>query len=160
MRRAKIALPPALLLLLLAACTRPETFPPEPSIGFLSFTQQGDSASLTITFTDGDGDIGLDPDDVQPPFDPPSPWHNNLFLDYQEYRNGEWVPVELALPLRYRVPRITPSGRNKALKGEISVALGFWPYTADAVDVRFKVRLVDRSLNESNELLTPGFAVN
>jgi hypothetical protein len=161
MPRTKILPLSALLLAgsLLQACFTPEVFPPEPAIGFKSFTTHGDSASLTITFTDGDGDIGLDPSDTQPPFDPDSPWYFNLFLDYQENRNGVWTTPELLLPYRYRVPRITPSGRNKSLRGEISVALKPWPITLDTIQVRFKVRLVDRSLNVSNEETTPAIPV-
>jgi hypothetical protein len=58
------------------------------------------------------------------------------------------------LPLNYRIPRITPSGQNKALSGELSVALKPWPIIPNSAGdtVRFDVRLVDRALNVSNEV--------
>lgn len=140
---------------MLSGCLKRETFPPEPVVAYESFSQFGDSASLVITFTDGDGDIGLDQSDSDPPFDTGSPYYYNFFLEYEELRMGTWTPVSLALPLRYRVPRITPTGQNKALEGEIAVALA-WPVIPDTVTdtVRFSVRLVDRALRESNRIYT------
>lgn len=136
-------------------CFPEEQFPPEPKITFKSFVQFTDSASLTISFTDGDGDIGLDPADINPPFDTASPYYYNLFLEYYELQNGQWVKPELLLPYYYRVPRITPTGQNKALQGDIAVALKPWPISSLPFDtVRFSVRLVDRSLKESNEVFT------
>ncbi|MBK9418067.1 MAG: hypothetical protein IPN62_12430 [Flavobacteriales bacterium] len=141
--------------LVCTGCLKKEEFPPEPVITFKSLEQFGDSASLSITFTDGDGDIGLDDGDTQAPFDAGSTFYHNLFLGYEEFQDGQWVEVELLLPLNYRIPRITPSGQNKALSGEIAVALKPWPIfpvTGDPDTLRFTVKLVDRSLNESNEV--------
>ncbi|MBK9177315.1 MAG: hypothetical protein IPM46_13480 [Flavobacteriales bacterium] len=146
-----------LLSLVLSGCVKRDSFPPEPTLKFKSFTQFGDSASLVVLFTDGDGDIGLDDSDNQPPFNTGSDYYYNLFLEYEEYRSvtASWVPISLALPLRYRIPRITPTGQNKALEGEIAVALA-WPIIPDNVvdTVRFQVRLVDRALRESNRVPT------
>ncbi|MCB9183207.1 MAG: hypothetical protein H6591_04760 [Flavobacteriales bacterium] len=143
------------VLLASLGCLKREEFPAEPSIAYKSFTQYGDSASLVISFTDGDGDIGLDESDNQPPFDVGSDYYYNLFCDYEELRDGVWTPVSLALPLRYRVPRITPTGQNKTLEGEIAVALA-WPVIPDAeVDtVRFQLRLLDRALRSSAQVAT------
>ncbi len=138
-------------VLVLTGCLKPETFPPEPKIAFKSLAQFGDSASLVITFTDGDGDIGLDDTDLQPPFDTASTYYYNLFLEYAELRNGEWVEPPLLLPFYYRIPRITPAGQNKTLEGEIAVALKPWPINVPPYDtIRFSVMMVDRALNESN----------
>jgi len=156
---AKVGVFAALLAVVSSGCLKPEDFPLEPRIEMGSFVQFRDSASVTISFTDGDGDIGLDPSDNQPPFDVGSAWYHNLFLEYEERRNGAWTRPQLLLPFHYRVPRITPSGRNKALRGDISVALKPWPVFplppgAPADTVRFSVKLVDRSLNESNTVYT------
>jgi hypothetical protein len=153
---AKLGSACVLAVVLLSACLKKEEFPPEPSIAYKSLEQFGDSASLVITFTDGDGDIGLDPSDTQAPFDAGSAFYNNLFLGYEELRQGEWVAVDLLLPLNYRIPRITPTGQNKALSGEIAVALKPWPIfpAVEPDTVRFTVKLVDRSLNESNVVTT------
>jgi hypothetical protein len=148
--------------LLFQGCLKPEEFPPEPRIAFedlLIYTN--DSASLVISFTDGDGDIGLDPSDTDPPFDTSSVWHHNLFVEYEELRNGQWTQVEFLLPLYYRVPRITPSGRNRSLKGEIAVALKPWPLLPGSPHdtIRFSIQLVDRALNLSNLEYSPAIVL-
>ncbi|HQW85680.1 MAG TPA: hypothetical protein PLH93_00770 [Flavobacteriales bacterium] len=143
------------LLLLTAGCQRTEEFPVEPRIELKSFTTHGDSASLVITFTDGDGDIGLGQGDTLPPYDV-APWFYNLFLDYEEKQNGVWVRPALLLPLYYRVPVITPSGQDKTLEGELAVALTPWPTIPNTPfdTVRYVVKLVDRALHESNTITT------
>lgn len=159
--RVKIAGGVLALTLLLPGCLKREEFPPEPAITFKSFQQFNDSASLTISFTDGDGDIGLDASDNQPPFDTASDNYYNFFLDMDKLQNGEWSPVEFEIPLHYRIPRISPTGQNKALEGEIAVALTPWPYLpASMVDtIRFHVYLVDRALHVSNTVSSGTIAV-
>ena len=146
----------ALASLLFAGCLKPEAFPEEPAITFKSLEQFGDSASLTIAFTDGDGDVGLDSYDTAPPFDTSSIYYYNLFVDYSELRHGVWTPVHFELPLYYRIPRITPTGQNKALAGEIAVAIKPWPIVqGNPFDtVRFSTHMVDRALHESNTVLS------
>ena len=78
----------------LVACLKSEEFPKEPRITFKSFDIQGDSASLSITFTHGDGDIGLNAGDTFPPYAPGTPNYSNLRLDYQELQNGTWTTVD------------------------------------------------------------------
>lgn len=148
--RSKVAGALLVLAALLPSCLKREEFPPEPAIAFKSFEQFGDSASLTISFTDGDGDVGLDASDTQPPFDTASEFYYNLFVDMDRLVNGTWTPVDLLVDLQYRIPRITPTGQNKALEGEIAVALTGWPYVEDTV--RFQVRMYDRALHESNSV--------
>ncbi|MBV6406044.1 MAG: hypothetical protein GFGODING_02829 [Flavobacteriales bacterium] len=127
----------------------------EPHIAFKSFTTHGDSASLVITFTDGDGDIGLGQGDTLPPFDV-APWFYNLFVEYEERQNGAWVRPTLLLPLYYRIPVIAPTGQDKTLEGELAVALTPWPTVPNTPydTVRYTVRLVDRALHESNTVNT------
>lgn len=139
-----------------SGCLRTEEFPATPAITFKVFELHGDSASLVISFTDGDGDIGLDPTDNAPPFDTASAYYFNLFLEHSEKVGGEWRDVHFAEPIQYRIPRITPSGQNKALEGEIAVAIDPFPLfiTGDADTVRYSVELVDRALNRSNRVST------
>ena len=158
--RAKVALGAAMALLVVG-CFPTEEFPKEPRIANPVLTQYGDSASLRFSFTDGDGDIGLNASDNAPPFDTSSVYKNNLFLEYEELRNGAWVRPTLLLPFSYRIPRITPTGQNKALEGEIAVALEPWPIIpGNPFDtIRFSVVLVDRELRFSNTEFTPATKV-
>lgn len=144
----------ALLGSFASACIKPEAFPKEPRIVFKSFEQFADSASFTIGFTDGDGDVGLSSGDNAPPFDTGSEYYHNLFLEMDTLYQGAWARVEFTLPLRYRIPRITPTGQNKALEGEIAVTIAPWPIFqgSEGDTVRFSARMVDRAINESNEV--------
>lgn len=146
---------------LFSGCLKTEEFPDEPRIAFKSFEFFGDSASLTITFTDGNGDIGLDDSDTAPPFDTSSAYYFNFFLEESELINGEWNTVTFAQPIYYRIPRITPTGQNKTLEGEIAVAIDPFPLfiTGDADTVRFSVELVDRALNRSNRVTSDDIVV-
>lgn len=145
-----------LSVLLLAGCIKQDDFPDEPLVTFKSFEQFGDSSSLTIAFTDGDGDVGLNASDNTPPFDTSSVYYHNLFVEYDTLQNGVWRRVEFALPLYYRIPRITPTGQNKTLEGEIAVSIAPWPIFPGVANdtVRFSVRMVDRALNESNTVVS------
>ena len=68
----------------LVSCLKPQEFPPEPEISFKEFLIMSDSAKLTITFQDGDGDVGLNDADTLPPYDASSIYHFNLFAQYWE----------------------------------------------------------------------------
>ncbi len=160
-RWAKVAGTISVLATLLTACPKPEEFPAEPVIAFKAFTQHGDSASFVITFTDGDGDIGLSDADSEAPFDTGSTYYHNLFLEYDSLSNGVWTRVNFLLPLYYRLPRITPTGQNKALEGEIAVAVKPWPIIpgSEADTFRIGATLVDRALHVSNAVTTGAVVV-
>lgn len=154
---AKLAVLAALAGGALSGCRKAEEFPEEPIIEFKSFETFGDSASLTVSFTDGDGDIGLDDADNQPPFDSGSTYYFNLFVEYFELRNGTWEHVEFdEIQLYYRIPRITPTGQNKVLEGDLSVAIDPLSLfvTPDADTIRYSVHIVDRALHVSNTVQT------
>lgn len=141
---------------LFSGCLKTEEFPDTPAITFKSFNFHGDSASLVIAFTDGDGDVGLDPSDNAPPYDTASVHYFNLFLQESEKVNNVWHDVEFEEPIHYRIPRITPTGQNKALEGEIAVAIDPFPLfiTGNADTVRFSIEMEDRALNRSNKVFT------
>ena len=148
-------LPLFLVVLVFSSCLKKKEFPLEPQITFGSFVVHDDGlgADLTVNFTDGDGDIGLEDFDTVAPYNLGSEYYYNMYLDYYELINGEWVLRELNPPFAYRVPSITPSGQNKALEGEISVDLSPIYYDPTGADtIKFMVRIIDRALNVSNEV--------
>src|SRR5688572_11400793 len=72
----------AFVVLGVSACFDPPEFPKEPEIGDASVyfidnpdNSENDTLMLSITFKDGDGDLGLDASQTNPPFHP-----NNYFL--------------------------------------------------------------------------------
>lgn len=150
---AKVGLPLLVFFLLFVACRPDEKFPVEPKLEFRSLDVVGDSASLVVYFTDGDGDVGLDAGDTQAPFDTGSAYYHNFFVEHYYRANGEWVHYPFdQFPMYYRVPRLTPTGQNKALEGEIALAISPLPLfvAPDADTVRYTVYMVDRALHHSN----------
>ena len=154
--------------LLISSCLKPEEFPSEPKIEFVSFEPQGDSLGLfIISFADGDGDIGLDIGDTISPYEPSSYYYYNMYFDYYEIVDGDTVrgtsdpnnfPTADPISLAFRIENITPIGQNKALKGEIKTTLEPRYYHLGATSndsILYKIVLIDRALNISNELITP-----
>ena len=155
---------------LISSCLKPEEFANEPKIEFVSFEAQGDSSGIfVISFTDGDGDIGLDIGDTLTPFEPNSYYYYNVYFDYYEIVDGDTVrgtsdpngnnfPTADPITLAFRIENITPIGQNKALKGEIKTTLEprYYNFGATSNDsILYKIVLIDRALNISNELITP-----
>ena len=127
--------------LVLSSCLKPQEFPLEPIIEFDSFSVMRDSAVLTISFTDGDGDIGYKESDTTGNFAPDKLYHHNLFLEYYDLSGND-------ISFLYRVPYLTPNGNNTALKGKIEVTLEpsyFNPLSSQSDTVMYKITLVDRS---------------
>jgi len=73
------------------------------------------------------------------------------FIDFKEPLIGDELPV----PFHGQVPIITPSGQNKALKGEIQLDIDLGLSFTRTDSIRFEIILVDRELHESNRLVTP-----
>lgn len=153
---------------LLFGCGPKEQFPAQPQIEYKSFEQFGDSATITISFTDGDGDIGVD---NSWPHEAGTLYYNNLFVFYEVLEQGVWEDPGLSTVLHARIPPITPTGQNKVLQGDISYGLGSmdpnisgWPIQGKPAGtpndtVRFRIHLVDRALNHSNEVTTEDIVV-
>ena len=58
----------------------------------------------------------------------------------------------------YRIPVLTPTGKNKALKGNISVTIEpsyYNPISPDSDTIKYIITLVDRDFNESNTVESP-----
>jgi len=120
----------------------------------------GDAGTLILGFEDGDGNFGLEQADTTGIFCPSCPFHHNVFCDYQEWRDGQWVPVPLdpavgQVPFHYRAPLVAPTGQNKTQRGTITIALEPRYYLTSNWDtLRFAVHIVDRDLQSSDTLVT------
>ena len=151
--------------------TEPEEFSIIPEIGFKEYTVYKDangrdtSISLTITFQDGDGDLGLNQGDTFPPFDRDSKYHSCMYIYYYEFVDSQFVevrpevggvPVGDTIRYPYRFVRLTPNTPNKALKGEITWNYGLiTPIKSNRI--KFKIYIYDRALHKSNEVESPDF---
>ena len=150
-------------LVFLTRCNDKISYPIIPAITMSETQEYQSPTKMIIGFTDGDGDIGLNDPDTLPPheFVPDSinpdvssnKFYYNLLFYYYVWVDGSWEEVDLLVPYFYRVPVITPSGQNKALKGEIEVDILLDSNRPDSV--RFEVELIDLALHVSNRLVTP-----
>jgi hypothetical protein len=85
---SKVAAGLALLALLCMGCLKREKYPNEPIITLEKLDFPGDSTVITIGFTDGDGDLGLNEADTFPPYDPDGAFYYNLYFDPERRVNG------------------------------------------------------------------------
>ncbi len=52
-----------------------------------------------ISYTDGDGDLGLSDTDTYPPYNVGSEYYYNMIIDYFELQHGELIEVPLVCDL-------------------------------------------------------------
>ncbi len=148
-------------LFIVSSCMKKEEYPVIPSIKFENFRKiQNDKGIdvkgiLDISFTDGDGDIGLSPTDTIAPYD------YNFFINYFEKRKGIFQKINFeGVSFNSRIPYIIPEGENKPVKGEIEDTLfinnRFDPEAYPDFDtIYFEAYILDRALNKSNTIKTP-----
>lgn len=143
---------PILFLLapILFSCGKGETFPSIPDITFVSFTPNQDSAQFVFSFTDGEGDIGLNDADTAKPYD------YNCFIRYYEKTNGVFNEVVPAIPFNYRIPYVN-KGRARPTQGEVKISISPYYYNPFSLKdtIRLDLYIVDRALNISNTISTP-----
>jgi hypothetical protein len=139
----------------LLSCKKLTQLSPIPHIEYRSFSvfdttdilgNHSIGGRLRFYFEDGDGDIGLeDPTEGQTE-------STDLFLTLYWKDNGEMVPADDNNPLKYssyRIPYMEKLGRDKILKGNISVTI-LYLFDIPADTISYEFYLKDRALNESN----------
>jgi len=153
------------LLAGLTGCIKEEQYPLEPHIEFGGFATAKDVSgkdslgAITISYTDGDGNIGLFA------WDTVEPRKYNFYLKFLQYVNNELVeviPVDTSVNFNARIPLLTPAGRNKNIKGDITMYLEL--YFARQIllsdTIAFEIFIKDRDLNISNVVETPMFILS
>jgi hypothetical protein len=141
-------------------CVKQENYPDVPEIMFLGFTKVFDtgqyavSGILSISFTDGNGDIGLNPRDTVPPYDAAGPYYYNYVITYFEKQQGVFKQIDLDPPFSVRIPVLNREFPGKPIKGTITDTLDL--NTHPLFDtIKFEAFIYDRSLNKSNVISTP-----
>ncbi len=160
----------SVISLFFSGCTKIEVnFPNTPVITFSSATiaKTIDSTGLVdyklkliISFTDGNGNIGLGPSDTTGSYRPASPYYYNLWVGYYEDIKDSFIHVGHSYPfgtdtINYngRIPIITPTGKIKAITGTIEYDIDLGSGTKSGVNtIRFDFILLDRDLNKSNKV--------
>jgi len=136
-----------------SSCIKKNNLPPQPKIEFLDFSVYDvDSATCTVSFQDGDGDIGaLDGKE------------KNLFLTYyyKDEATGQFLLFDNpstsnidTLIFEHSIPNLTPEGQNKSLEGEIQAKFSSLFFFPGHKVIKYEIYLIDRAGNESNKVLT------
>jgi hypothetical protein len=154
------------LTLIFSGCKKADEYPVEPVISFKSLTTDKDAngkdvaGHITISFTDGDGDLGLNPSDTLSPYNRSGSYYYNFVIKYYEKINNVWTLVTTSTPFSGRFPLLTPEGKNKALRGDISQQIflktrNYWTNpNAPYLEVKYDVFIYDRALHRSNTITT------
>jgi len=140
--------------LTLNSCVKEEQYPIEPSITYLDFVLNSDgSATLKYTFTDGDGDIGIEPEETG---------YNYFVHYYYKDGSGNFVPytaptdtVPLVVP--YRIQPIynnNPGKKKKSSKGEIQIML-YAPLFPAGETIKLACQLFDQAGHSSALVFSP-----
>ena len=175
-----------LLLLALAVCycQKPVEYPIEPKITYEGFTYLINADStfsgegiIAFSYTDGDGDLGLDDGDTLPPFGFHDTHYYNMVIDYLKCVNGEFVKMPLLSPhvptspadtlvlydtvtFNARFKRLRDSEEPKAISGTMEYKLTVQNPFSPNDTVKFEIRIFDRALHESNVIQTEPIFTN
>jgi hypothetical protein len=151
------------LLAGLTGCIKEEQYPLKPVIEYGGLKAIKDISGkdsiilVTISYTDGDGNIGLPDGDT-------IPLKYNYYTKLFQYINKELVefkPVNEAITFDARIPVLTPPGKNKNIKGEItrSFEIYFARQLLQSDTLALEIYIKDRTLLESNVVMTPMFVI-
>ena len=148
------------LFAVISGCMKKQSYPETPVISFLNLELFYDSAHvvktgiLTISYQDGNGDIGLADGDTFPPYQKNGPYYYNFVLTHFEKQNGVYHQVFDSIPFSARIPVLTPDDPNKPIKGFIADNILLYPPPLHDT-IKFEVFIYDRALNKSNVITTP-----
>ena len=150
-------------LIVITSCKKEQQYSITPNIQFQNFTKFSDgngvdqTGNLLLSFTDGDGDIGLSAGDTISPY--VGLYYYDFFAAYYELQFGKLTAVKLPASFNSRLPLITINGSNKNVKGTIQIALYIYNSTSKFDTIAFQVYIVDRALHKSNIIMTPNIIV-
>lgn len=151
-----------LTVIFLTSCLKSNELPDEPRLTGSRFETGSDKAVLYLSFTDGDGNFGLEENDTSGVF-AECIRKFNLYAEYYELQNGQWTHVVIDpcdgpfpdsdAPFYYVIPWAKPTGQDQSQDGEIKIEMNDWYLPSDFDTIQFRVKIVDRNMNESNELI-------
>jgi hypothetical protein len=153
-----------LLGLIIVSCKDKPVYPSTPVIAYKDFIRYGnpsnpDSVELVISFTDNEGDIGLDQTDTFGIFK-----SGNIYMDYYIWDTtgvDHWSPADDPLTpaldtfkIAYRVPPVLPPGDPaEPMKGLIYVKQK--PFVKVFNKIKYVVYLYDKAYHRSDTIHTP-----
>ena len=166
------------LSMVMASCQKPVEYPIEPKIAYEGFTYLINEDStftgegiVSFSYTDGDGDLGLDDSDTLPPFGFHDAHYYNMVIDYMKCVNGEFVKTPLlswnpqtqsydTVTFNARFRRLRDSENPKAISGRMEYKLTVQNPLSPDDTIKFEIRILDRALHESNTIQTEAIFTN
>lgn len=151
------------LIFVFVSCIKREQYPLEPYIEYKDFyltidtVQNKTTGHIVFSFTDGDGDIGLSPSDTLYPYQYGGDYYYNFFIKFYRKENNELIEFPVNPPFNGRIPMLNPDDYPQNLKGEITMeidASGLY-FAFGKNPFKFKIYILDRAHNKSNEILSP-----
>lgn len=141
------------VVIFFVTCVKKTTYPKIPEITYKDFINfPGDSADLSIKFTDGDGDIGVSEFDSTKTLFITYYYKDTVTLKYTAYFSPLFNDT---LRTSYIVRAPKDSYEGKPISGEISVRLQQSRHSSKIKRIRYSVYLLDKAGNVSNKILTP-----
>lgn len=163
-----------LLFLAMTACQEKVEYPVEPQITYkgTSYLMNADSTLtgevvISIGFTDGDGDLGLDDADTLYPFGANDPHYYNMLIDYLRWDGTSFVETPLlswnqqtqsydTISFNARFKRLVFNDVVKPISGSIDYTMTAFNPLSPNDTIMFRIRIVDRALHVSNEVESGG----
>jgi len=150
-----------LLCACLVACNKIPDLDPIPKISYSGITQYtvvdssgrkvAEKVILSINFEDGDGNLGATSEDREGRFkDLP----NYELVTLTKQLDGSWTERIRNEDLPKWMPILKPDGKTGPIRGRLDYN-STYPYgnSTVAVTLKFKVRIKDQAMNESNQIM-------
>lgn len=156
------------LLFGLMSCQEKVEYPIEPRITYqgLNYLMGADSTLtgevvVSIGYTDGDGDLGLDDSDNGYPFGANDPYYYNMIVDYLKWDGTTFVETPLlswnqqtqsydTISFNARFKRLVFNDEVKPISGTIDYTMMVYNLLSPNDTIKLRIHLVDRALHESN----------
>ena len=167
-----------LTIFALSACQKKMEYPIEPKISYegMGYMMNADSTLtgevvVSIGYTDGDGDLGLDDADTLYPFGSNDPHYYNLIIDYLKWDGSTFVETPLlswnqqsqsfdTVSFNARFKRLVFNDEEAAISGTIDYTMMVYNPLSPNDTIKFKIKILDRALHDSNVIETDAIWFN
>jgi len=132
-------------IVLLFSCEKEQLISDTPIIEFKSISpttvqEYSDDIIITISYSDGNGDLGENNPDI-----------HNLFVE--DNRNG--------IVYQFRIPQLSPDNNSIAIEGDFNITINGSGITneSSSQQVNYTIYVTDRAGNKSNSISTSSITI-
>jgi hypothetical protein len=133
-------------IVLLFSCEKEQVISDTPIIEFKSISpatvqEYSDDIIITISYSDGDGDLGENNPDI-----------HNLFVE--DNRNG--------IVYQFRIPHLAPDNNSIAIEGDFNITINGSGITdeSSSQQLNYAIYVTDRAGNKSNTITTSNITIH